>query len=76
MSTVSRKWTKAVRRDKALLNDRLEKWNAWKKGKKVFLTIENTNSRETIKPFVRVPATDVWGKYQPYQMKTKSEDEL
>ena len=76
MSTVSRKWTKAVRRDKANLNDRLEKWNAWKKGKKVFLTIENTNSRETNKRFVRVPATDVWGKYQPYQMKTKSEDEL
>ena len=76
MSTVSRKWTKAVRRDKALLNDRLEKWNAWKKGKKVFLTIENTNSRETNKPFVRVPASDVWGKYIPYQMKTKSEDEL
>ena len=76
MSTVSRKWTKAVRRDKALLNDRLEKWNAWKKGKKVFLTVENPNSRETNKPFVRVPATDVWGKYMPYQMKTKSEDEL
>ena len=76
MSTVSRKWTKAVRRDKALFNDRLEKWNAWKKGKKVFLTVENPNSRETNKPFVRVPATDVWGKYMPYQMKTKSEDEL
>ncbi len=76
MSTVSRKWTKAVRRDRALLNDRLEKWNAWKKGKKVFLTVENPNSRETNKPFVRVPATDVWGKYMPYQMKTKSEDEL
>lgn len=76
MSTVSRKWTKAVRRDRALLNDRLEKWNAWKKGKKVFLTVENPNSRETNKPFVRVPASDVWGKYMPYQMKTKSEDEL
>jgi len=76
MSTVSRKWTKAVRRDRELLNDRLEKWNAWKKGKKVFLTVENPNSRETNKPFVRVPATDVWGKYMPYQMKTKSEDEL
>lgn len=76
MSTVSRKWTKAVRRDRALLNDRLEKWNAWKKGKKVFLTVENPNSRETNKPFVRVPATDVWGKYMPYQIRTKSEDEL
>jgi len=76
MSSVNRKLTNAVRRDKALLNDRLEKWNAWKKGKKVFLTIENTNSRETNKPFVRVPAAAVWGKYIPYQMKTKSEDEL
>ena len=76
MSTVSRKWTKAVRRDRALLNDRLEKWHAWKKGKKVFLTVENPNSRETNKPFVRVPATDVWGKYMPYQIRTKSEDEL
>ena len=76
MSRVSRKWTKGVRRDRALLNDRLQKWHAWKKGKKVFLTVENPNSRETNKPFVRVPATDVWGKYMPYQMTTKSEDEL
>ena len=76
MSSVNRKLTNAVRRDRALLNDRLEKWNAWKKGKKVFLTIENTNSRETNKRFVRVLASDVWGKYMPYQMKTKSEDEL
>ena len=28
------------------------------------------------KPFVRVPATDVWGKYLPYQIRTKSDDDL
>ena len=76
MSTVSKKWTKAVRKDRTLLENTLEKRKLWKKGKKVFLTIENPSSRESNKPFVRVPATDVWGKYLPYQIRSKSEDEL
>tara|TARA_R100000808_G_scaffold25053_1_gene60937 strand:- start:4932 stop:5183 length:252 start_codon:yes stop_codon:yes gene_type:complete len=42
---------------------------AWKKGKNVVLSIPNPNTNETNKPFIRVPATQVWGKYQPYMMK-------
>ena len=76
MSTVSKKWTKAIRRDRTLLDITLEKRALWKKGKQVFLTIENPSSRESNKPFVRVPATDVWGKYLPYQIRTKSDDDL
>lgn len=46
------------------------KVQAWKRGKKVFLTIDNPNKNETAKPFIRVPATQVWGKYTPYMMKS------
>jgi hypothetical protein len=47
----------------------LHKMNAWTKGKKVFLTIENPVKSETAKPFIRVPAEHVWRKYEPYRMK-------
>ena len=49
------------------------KVEAWMKGKKVFLTIENPVKSETNKPFIRVPAEHVWKKYEPYRMKQTSE---
>jgi len=45
------------------------KVDAWKRGKPVMLTIVNPIKSETSKPFVKVQATDVWGKYTPYLMK-------
>tara|TARA_Y100001938_G_scaffold15386_1_gene18962 strand:+ start:659 stop:937 length:279 start_codon:yes stop_codon:yes gene_type:complete len=39
-----------------------EQVKAWTKGKRVMLTIPNPIKSETNKPFVRVPATQVWGK--------------
>ena len=45
------------------------KQEAWMKGKKVFLTIENPVKSETAKPYIRVPAEQVWRKYEPYRMK-------
>tara|TARA_B100000519_G_C14233524_1_gene433618 strand:+ start:1766 stop:2062 length:297 start_codon:yes stop_codon:yes gene_type:complete len=39
---------------------------AWRRGKKVMLTIHNPNKKETNKPFIRVNALDVWG--QPREM--------
>ena len=34
--------------------------SAFRKGKRVMLTIPNPNSNETNKPFIRVPANEVW----------------
>ena len=34
--------------------------NAFLKGKRVILTVENPNKNETNKPFIRVPAHEVW----------------
>lgn len=34
--------------------------NAFLKGKRVMLTVENPNKNETNKPFIRVPAHEVW----------------
>ena len=34
--------------------------NAFLKGKLVMLTVENPNKNETNKPFIRVPAHEVW----------------
>tara|TARA_Y100001963_G_C6556220_1_gene342149 strand:- start:386 stop:646 length:261 start_codon:yes stop_codon:yes gene_type:complete len=55
------------------LQEANHKIDAWAKGKKVFLTIENPNKNETAKPFIRVPAEHVWKKYEPYRMKQSSE---
>ena len=35
--------------------------SAWRRGKRVMLTIHNPNKKETNKPFIRVNALDVWG---------------
>ena len=73
---VNRKILNAVRKERTELDRTNNAWKAWKKGKKIFITKENPNSKETNKPFIRVPATDVWGKYMPYQMRTKSDNDL
>lgn len=40
----------------------INKLNAWKKGKRVMLTVPNQGPEKDKKPFVRVSANDVWGK--------------
>jgi hypothetical protein len=45
------------------------KVEAWKNGKLVTLTIANPIKSETSKPYIKVKASDVWGKYTPYLMK-------
>ena len=37
---------------------------AWARGKRVMLTIPNTNTNETNKPFIRVNANEVWGDWR------------
>ena len=63
--------TKALRRE--YMNDSLARIQnqiaAFKKGKKVMVTISNPNSSETNKPFIRVNAKDVWKFNNPYIMK-------
>lgn len=34
---------------------------AWRRGKRVMLTIHNPDKKETNKPFIRLNAIDVWG---------------
>ena len=69
MSRVNKKLANSIKRQRTPLERELLKMDAWAKGKKVFLTIENPNARETKKPFIRVPAEQVWKKYEPYRMK-------
>jgi hypothetical protein len=55
------RWRKEYRREyngsTAQMQNKLE---AWLKGKKVMLTIENPNKNETNKKFIRVNANNVW----------------
>ena len=69
MSRVNKKLANSIKRQRTPLERELLKMDAWAKGKKVLLTIENPNARETKKPFIRVPAEQVWKKYEPYRMK-------
>ena len=57
--------TRNIMRREYLANDlsvSLNKQKAWAAGKNVMITIPNPIKSETNKPFVRVPATHVWGK--------------
>lgn len=59
------KWTqKAMRRD-YLENDllvQINKIEAWRKNKRVMLTIKNpAASKDSNHKYIRVPATDIWG---------------
>tara|TARA_R100001443_G_C3310739_1_gene167678 strand:- start:571 stop:861 length:291 start_codon:yes stop_codon:yes gene_type:complete len=57
------KWARKAARREYLSNDLavvLNKQAAYLAGKKVFLTVPNPNKNQTNKPFIRVPASDVW----------------
>ena len=49
------------------LNDKMD---AWKRGKRVMLTIPNPIKGDKKRPFIKREAKEVWGKYTPYMMKT------
>ena len=53
--------TKAIRKDRTLLQRMCNKISAWKQMKNPWLTVPNPNPNETDKRFVRVKANDVWG---------------
>ena len=58
---VAKETTKAIRREYMKSSERMtNQLAAFMRGKNVVLTIQNPNKNETNKPFIRVPATDVW----------------
>ena len=67
------KWvTKSLKRDITPMTRLRNQVEAWKKGKNVVLTVPNPNKNEKAKRFIKKNAKEVWGKYQPYLMKTSS----
>ena len=63
---------KAMRRNVSNLETMLNKYNAFKKGKNVMLTIPNPSAKtEPAKPFIRVNAKEVWrNPNEVYMMKS------
>ena len=71
-NNVSRWLKKACRKDyveNRSVERAINQRNAFLKGKRVMLTIENPNKNETNKKFIRVPANEVW-KSGRYSMKS------
>ena len=59
--SVARNIVKATRRDYMQSSQRsINQLDAFLRGKNVVLTIPNPNKNETNKPFIRVPAAEVW----------------
>ena len=68
---VNKKILNAVKRDRTELDLVLAKLDAFKKGKRVMITIANPSVKsESNKPFIRVNANDIW-KRERYIMKSK-----
>ena len=60
-SNVSKDTRKAMRRDRSSLETTRNKYDAFKRGKNVMLTIPNPSVKsEPAKPFIRVNAKEVW----------------
>ena len=58
---------KAMRREYVgSLKQLLNKMEAWKQGKRVMLTVPNTAEDNKKKPFVRLPAEEVWGSHKRF----------
>lgn len=56
----TKKFKKLIRREKSYSDKMNDKFKAFKRGKKVFLTIKNPNKSETNKRFIKVKAKEVW----------------
>jgi len=68
---VNRKVLNALKRERTELDLAIAKRDAFKKGKRVMITIPNPNiNSEPNKPFIRVKANDIWTK-EKYIMKSK-----
>lgn len=64
-SNVSKSIRNAMRRDYVSSLERLKNQTiAFRKGKRVMITIANPNKEETNKKFIRVPANTVWKDYK------------
>lgn len=65
---------KAVRRDREPLDIMIAKLKAFKRGKKVYITVPNENPNETNKPFKRVEAKHIFGDFRTFgQVQLKKE---
>ena len=54
-------WTKMIRLDyRGTITEQYNKYQAFLRGKNVVLTIENPNTNETNKKYIKVNARDVW----------------
>ena len=72
-NNVARWHHNALRRDRTVLETSIIKLKAFKKGKKVYLTIPNPNTKETNKKFIRIKASDYWTKTGSFMMSRSSD---
>jgi hypothetical protein len=57
-SSMNRKVTNSIRKDRPIGDRLLNQMKAWSKGKRTMVTIENPNKNETNKRFIRVEGND------------------
>lgn len=59
--SISKSTVKAVRREACPITKELNKIRAWKKGQNPWITVANSNTKETAKKFIRVRANALLG---------------
>ena len=52
----------------------LNQVNAWQKGKRVTLTVENPDTSATNARMIRVPASEYWGSYKAKESASQSKE--
>jgi hypothetical protein len=59
--SISKTFSKAVKRDRTYLDKLIMKQKAWAKGQNPWLSVPNVNTAETAKKFIRVRSNTEWG---------------
>lgn len=67
-STVSRR-NKLRPADRSPVDNFLNKWNAFLKGKRVWFTVANSDPNQRNKKFIRVLGSELYGDYRKYRDK-------
>lgn len=72
-SAVSRSIINACRKDRRAIDRVINQLEAWSKGRRTMITIENPNKNETNKRFIRVEGNIVFG---PWKRTEKSSNKV
>jgi hypothetical protein len=73
-NSVRKSLLNVIKAERSVVEKSCIKQDAWVKGKNPWLTIENPDSNQTNKKYIRVKAENYWGLYNPKPKKNDNKN--